>query len=194
MSEEAQFFLREIPNKPPPPYKSPTKKKAISDLPYTFDEIHKIVFKAASKLFNNPQNSSSDNYIKRSYTSFHTNYKMLIFDYCKEITQETFMDEKYVPIWKNPVKTLKQFQARPSNPKDLSDMVLNKLNQILDIDECEKKVNKFVIKQMYEEKSKWTDFQNDEIDIQNNIVHNLMKKLICDTITNIKTNIFQKFN
>lgn len=193
MSEEAQFFLREIPNKPPPPYKSPTKKKAISDLPYTFDEIHTIVFKAASKLFNNPQNSLLDNYIIHSNTSFHTNYKMLIFDYCKEIAQDTFMDEKYVPIWKKPVKTLKQFQARPSNPKDLSDMVINKLNQILDIDECEKKVNKFVIKQMYEEKSKWTDFQNDEMDIQNDIVHNLIKKLICDTITNIKTNFYHKF-
>lgn len=67
------------------------------------------------------------------------------------------------------------------------------MNQIIDIDECEEKVNKFVVNQMYEEDSKWTDFQMDELEIQNNIVQSLMKKLVCDTITNTKTNFYSKF-
>jgi len=50
MSEESQFFLREIPNKPPPPYKSPTKKKALADMPYTSDEIHKIILTLESAI------------------------------------------------------------------------------------------------------------------------------------------------
>lgn len=135
----------------------------------------------------------SEDYIMQSDSSLHADYKTLIFDYCKEIAQDIFIDENYIPIWKKPVQKLKQFRARPNNPKDFSDMVMNKLNQIIDIDECEEKVNKFVIKQMYEEKSKWTDFQMDEMNIQNDIVQNLMKKLVCDTITNIKTNFYLKF-
>ncbi|VVC25630.1 Hypothetical protein CINCED_3A023348 [Cinara cedri] len=190
LSEET---LREIPNKPPPPYKSPTKKKALSDIPYTFDEIHKIVLIAANKLFNDPQSSMSENDIKHLGSNLHADYITLIFDYCKEIAQDTFIEENNVPIWKKPIKNLKQFRSKPKNPKDLSDMVVNKLNQILDLDECEEKVNKFVIKQMYEEKSKWIDFQMDEMDIKNDIVQNLMKKLISNTIKNIKTNFYLKF-
>lgn len=193
MSEEAQFFLREIPNKPPPPYKSPTKKKSLVDIPYTSDEVHKIILVAASQLYKNSQNSMPNDYIKKSDSSLHADYKTLIFDYCKEIAQDTFINEENVPLWKKKIVKLKHFRSCSKNPKDLSDLVVKKISQIVDIDECEEKVNKFVVKQMHEEDSNWTDFQMDELDIQNDIVQSLMKKLICDTITNIKQNFCLKF-
>ncbi|CAH1725966.1 unnamed protein product [Aphis gossypii] len=193
MSEEAQFFLREIPNKPPPPYKSPTKSTSIIDMPYTSDEIHKIVLTAANQIFNGSQSSLSNDFILDSDSALHADYKTLIFDYCKEISLDFFIDETNLPLWKRSIKRLKNFKARPKNAKDLSDIVIKKMNQIIDIDECEEKVNKFVVNQMYEEDSKWTDFQMDELEIQNNIVQSLMKKLVCDTITNTKTNFDSKF-
>lgn len=193
MSEEVQFFLREIPNKPPPPYKSPTKNKALIDVPYTSDEVHKMVLTAANQVFNGSQSALLNNYIIDSDSIVHADYKTLIFDYCKEIAQDLFIDKTYLPLWKRSIKSLKQFKARPKNPKDLSDVVIKKMNQIIDIDECEEKVNKFVVKQMHEEDSKWTDFQMDELEIQNDIVENLMKKLVRDTITNTKTNFYLKF-
>lgn len=191
MTEDVQIFLREIPNKPPPPYKSPTKIKSLVDMPYTSEEMHKIVLMATCQLFKDSQSSMSIDYIIDSDSSAH--YKTLIFDYCKEITQDTFISEKNAPIWERPVKNLKQFRARPNNPKDLSNVVLKKMKQIIEIDECEEKVNQFVVKQMYEEDSKWTDFEMDEMVIQNNIVHSLMKKIVDDTITNIKINFYLKF-
>lgn len=193
MSEEAQFFLREIPNKPPPPYKSPTKSTSIIDMPYTSDEIHKIVLTAANQIFNGSQSSLSNDFILDSDSALHADYKTLIFDYCKEISLDFFIEETNLPLWKRSIKRLKNFKARPKNAKDLSDIVIKKMNQIIDIDECEEKVNKFVVNQMYEEDSKWTDFQMDELEIQNNIVQSLMKKLVCDTITNTKTNFYSKF-
>jgi len=123
----------------------------------------------------------------------HADYKTLIFDYCKEISLDFFIEETNLPLWKRSIKRLKNFKARPKNAKDLSDIVIKKMNQIIDIDECEEKVNKFVVNQMYEEDSKWTDFQMDELEIQNNIVESLMKKLVCDTIINTKTNFYSKF-
>ncbi|KAL4132206.1 hypothetical protein QTP88_009408 [Uroleucon formosanum] len=193
MSEEAQFFLREIPNKPPPPYKSPTKNKALIDIPYTSDEVHEIVLTAANQIFNGSQSALSNDYIIDSDSIVHADYKTLIFDYCKEIALDLFIDETYLPLWKRSVKRLKHFRAKPKNPKDLSDIVIKKMNQIIDIDECEEKVNKFVVKQMHEEDSKWTDFQMDELEIQNDIVQNLMKKLVYDTISSTKTNFYLKF-
>lgn len=193
MVEEPQFFLREIPNKPPPPYKSPTKKKGLVDIPYTSDEIHKIIVIAASQLYNNHQNTISNDFIEKSDSNLHVDYKTLIFDYCKEIAQDEFIDEQNVPIWERTMKKLKHFRARPKNTKDLSDVVIKKINQIIDIDECEEKVNKFVVKQMHEEDSKWIDFQMDEVDIQNDIVQSLMKKLICDTVSSVKTSFYLKF-
>lgn len=194
MTEDVEIFLREIPNKPPPPYKSPTKIKSLVDMPYTSDEMFKIVLMATSQLFKDSQSSMSIDYIIDSDSNLHADYKTLIFDYCKEITQDTFISENNVPIWERSVKNLKQFRARPKNPKDLSDVVLKKMKQIIEIDECEEMVNKFVVKQMHEEDSKWTDFEMDEMFIQNDIVKSLMKKLVGDTITNIKTNFYLKFN
>lgn len=107
--------------------------------------------------------------------------------------QETVCDQKNVPIWKKNSKRLKNFRLKPENPKDLTDTVVKKINQIIDFDECEEKVNKFVVKQMYEEDSKWFDFQMDELNIENDIVENLMQKLLCDTITDIKTSFYLKF-
>lgn len=192
MSEEVQFFLREIPNKPPPPYKSPTKNKALIDTPYTSDEIHKIVLSAANQIFSGSQSALSKDYIIDSDSILHADYKTLIFDYCKEIA-DNCTNQTNLPLWKRSIKILKHFRARPRNPNDLSDLVIKKMNQIIDIDECEEKVNKFVVNQMHEEDSKWTDFQMDEIEIQNNIVQSLMKKLLCDAITNTKTNFYLKF-
>lgn len=194
MTEDVEIFLREIPNKPPPPYKSPTKIKSLVDMPYTSDEMFKIVLMATSQLFKDSQSSMSIDYIIDSDSNLHADYKTLIFDYCKEITQDTFISENNVPIWERSVKNLKQFRARPKNPKNLSDVVLKKMKQIIEIDECEEMVNKFVVKQMHEEDSKWTDFEMDEMFIQNDIVKSLMKKLVGDTITNIKTNFYLKFN
>lgn len=194
MTEKTQFVQRNIPIKPPPPYKSPTKKKSLADISYTSDEIYKIVLTAASQLFNNDsQLSLLKDYVLDSDSNLHADYKTLIFDYCKEVIQETFSDEKDVPIWKKNSKKLKNFRSRPDNPKDLTDIVIKKINQIIDFDECEEKVNKFVVKQMYEEDSKWFDFQMDELSIQNDIVESLMRKLLCDTITDIKTNFYLKF-
>lgn len=193
MSEEVQFFLREIPNKPPPPYKSPTKIKALIDIPYTSDEVHNIVLTAAKQIFNGSQSALSNDYIVDSDSILHADYKTLIFDYCKEIAQDLFIDETYLPLWKRSIKKLRHFRAKPQSPTDLSDVVIKKINQIIDIDECEEKVNKFVVKQMYEENSKWTDFQMDELEIQNDIVQSLIKKLVSDTINNTKTNFYLKF-
>lgn len=194
MTEKTQFVQRNIPVKPPPPYKSPTKKKSLADIPYTPDEMYKIVLTAASQLFNNDsQLSMLKDYVIDSESNLHTDYKTLIFDYCKEVVQETLGDEKNVPIWKKNTKRLKNFRSKPENPKDLSDTVIKKMNQIIDIEECEEKVNKFVVKQMYEEDSKWFDFQMDELNIQNDIVESLMQKLLCDTITDIKTSFYLKF-
>lgn len=160
-------------------------------MPYTSVEVRSIVLAASAKLFNDLQSSmpSEDNID----SDLHTGYKTLMFDYCKEIALDMFTDEENVPIWKKPMKKLRNFRARPKNPEDLTDIVIKKLNKILDIDDCEEKVDKFIVKQMYEEDSKWTDFQMDELNIQNDIVQSLMKKLISDTATNMENNFRMKF-
>lgn len=193
ISEKSKLFLQKIPNEPPPPYKSPTKKEALVDIPYTQDEISEIVLAAASQLFNDFQSPMAKDYILDSDSSSCANYKTLIFDYCKKIAQNTFIDDKNLPIWKRHIKKLKHFRAKPKCPRDLSNVVMKQMNQFIDIDDCEEKVNKFVIKQLHEEDSKWIDIRMDEMDVLDDIIRNLMKKLISDTIINIEKNFRLKF-
>lgn len=193
MSDEAQFPLRDIPNKPPPPYKSPTKKKALTDMSYSSDAVQQIVRIAVNQLYNNLQSEMTNEYFSDSDACLHIDYSTLIFDYCKEIAQDTFVDNEDIPLWKKTIKNFKRFCSRPKNPNDLSNIIIKKLNQIIDIDECEERVNAFINKQILEEHSKWTDFQIDEINLQNNIVQSLINKLIYDTATNIKSSFYLKF-
>lgn len=192
-SDESQFFLREIPNKPPPPYKSPTKKKALADIPCSSDTVKQIVQTAVNQLFNNPQSEMTNELFSDSDSCLHIDYNTLIFDYCKEISQDMFVDDENIPLWKKTIKSLKRFCPKPKNPKDLSNIIIKKLNQIIDIDECEEKVNKFVIKKMHEEDSKWADLRMDEMNIRNSIVQRLINKLIFDSVTNIKSSFYLKF-
>lgn len=162
-------------------------------MPYTPDEVCEIVLTAAGQLFNDPQSVMSKDYTNDSDSSLHADYKTLLFDYCKEIAQDMFVEDEIVPLWKKPSKKLKHFCGRPKNPKELSDAVIKKLNLIMDIDDCEEKVNTFVIKQMYVEDGKWVDFQMDEMNVRNDVVCGLMNKLIRDTVTNMETNFCLKF-
>lgn len=187
------MFLQKIPNEPPPPYKSPTNKETLVDTHYTPDETYKIVLAVATQLFNDFQSPMSKDYILDTDSSSHVNYKMLIFDYCKEMAQNAFIDNNNKPIWRRHIKTLKNFRAKPKSPEDLCNIIMKQINKVLDTDNCEEKVNKFVVKQLHEEDSKWTDIRMDEMDVQDDIVQNLMKKLIRDTITNIEKNFYLKF-
>lgn len=162
-------------------------------MPYTPDAVREIVLTAAGQLFSDPQSSMSKDYINDSESSLHADYKTLLFDYCKEIAQDVFFKDELLPLWKKPMKKFKHLNGEPKNPKELSDAVIKRLNHVMDIDDCEEKVNTFVIKQMYVEDSKWVDFKMDEMNVLNDIVHSLMDKLIFDTVKNMKTNLSLKF-
>lgn len=172
MSKGSQLFFREIPNKPPPPYKSPTKNKAFVNMPSIPNKIHEIVLEAASHLYNKVEIPIPNNNIIDLDSRI---------DYSKEIVQNTFIDEQNVPIRPK----LKQSRIRSANHKVLSD--------IIEVEECEENVDTFIVKQMYREDNTCTNFQIDKMELQNKIVQNLMKKLISNTITNIKTNYYSKF-
>lgn len=135
----------------------------------------------------------TNEFFSDSDSCLHIDYNTLIFDYCKEISQDMFVDDEDIPLWKKTINNLKRFYPKPKNPNDLSNIIMKKLNQIIDIDEYEEKVNKFLIKQIHKEDSKWTDLKMDQMNIRNNIVQNLINKLICDTATNIKSSFYLKF-
>lgn len=162
-------------------------------MPCSSDTVKQIVQSAVNELFNNLQNEMINEFFSDSDSCLHIDYNTLIFDYCKEISQNMFVDDEDLPLWKKTIKNLKRFCPRPKNPNDLSNIIINKLNQIIDIDECEEKVNTFLNKQMLEEDSKWIDLRMDEMNIQNNIVQSLINKLICNTATNIKSSFYLKF-
>ncbi|XP_050434945.1 uncharacterized protein LOC126842108 isoform X1 [Adelges cooleyi] len=196
MSDEDRFYLRQIPNKPPPPYKSPTKTTAMPavDLPYTTEEVHQLVTIATSRLIDNVNATMPEDFISKNDSKQHVDQKMFVFDYCKEIAQSVFKtNEEPIPVWMKTGLKLNKFRVTPKSAKEFHDLVVQTMDRVVDVDDSEEKVNRFVAKQMYEENSKWTDFELDEVEIKNDVVQSLMKKLICDTIENMKTTFNVKF-
>lgn len=173
MAKEPLLFLREIPNKPPSPYKSPTKNKLFVNIPSVSNKIHEIDIKTPSHVFNEHEYPIQNDHIIDSDSRI---------DYSNKIVPDTLIVEQNLPIWIKP--KLKQFRVRSKIHKVLSD--------IIEVEEHEN-VNTSIVTQMDREDNKLTDLKMDKMEIQNEIVQNLLKKLIYNTITNIKKNCYPKF-
>ncbi|XP_050538333.1 putative uncharacterized protein DDB_G0282133 isoform X2 [Daktulosphaira vitifoliae] len=197
LAEKTQYFIRQIPNKPPPPYKSPNNmiSTVLIDKQYSTKEIHNLINIVTNQLFENKDCSIPENFIDINDSKLHADYKLFIFDYCQEVTQRILnYNCKKLPVRMTIGKQINSCNSMIWNSKDLCNIIIKLMGKVIDIDDAEVKVNKFVAEQMYEESSKWTNFESDELELKNIVVQNLMKKLIYDTVKNMKFVFLAKYH
>lgn len=202
------LYIREIPNKPPPPYTPPSEHSSVK-IPNNESELRTLVSPAIQYICGSLRKGVRIDEVKQlpEYTpngkssTEITTYKKFIFDLTKEVARnilENNKTKKCLP-WESSSKNSKP-KLVPSE-KFLSKMIENevlvlfgfksKINkEKLIIQWSRKKRNDFVddllIKELQDEEAEWTNYEEDENIIKNRITQNLLDDLIQDTVDGLQ--------
>lgn len=196
--------MREIPNKPPPPYTPPTPKLDKYTIPSSSDQLTSILMKTSDILYTAYTNNSLDiiepsTVFESSDNEIENNYNRFLFDLCKEITFNFFITnttDEYVPSWMKP--TCKKLCIQKQNNKmELENLIISKVNEYLGFCVTPKKdnliicwsrkkrdhVDELLLKESQAEESEWTNFESDEVAVKNELTSDIFDLLLNDTIS-----------
>ncbi|KAL1500818.1 hypothetical protein ABEB36_006255 [Hypothenemus hampei] len=214
------FYIREIPNKPPPPYTPPSRTKSPkspSVLPGTREEVEqiteysaKIIYKAY--LSNNLEHTNvSEKTLNLIAKDIDKSCYKYIFDLCKEIAQGHYSQfpavENWEPSWLVPMK---KSNLAPIKPLDVNGLKMLMRKRVLELHGFEVSENKrenaiekwsrkkrdhvdeVLVKEMHAENDSWTNYEKDEAIIMDQITNEIFSQLITDTLNQLKKVLVQK--
>ncbi|RZF47084.1 hypothetical protein LSTR_LSTR004484 [Laodelphax striatellus] len=200
------FYLREIPNKPPPPYTPPgqARAKIANDrIPTKQQEILAIVNTLTDYIYTQHSQGKDihtltppRNLITREDSSQGT-YKRFLFDLTKQIVIENKYKyeeedgEERVPWEKIDYKQrcvvarsldeLKAVTARRVNVLYGFEPQVARENLIVQWSKKHNKIDKFLVNELQEEECEWTDFSKQELLLKNKVTADLLEQLIGET-------------
>lgn len=201
-------FIREIPNKPPPPYKPPIKSSLLNILPDS-GEIDFVVGLVTKYFQNNYLNKSlplgfaenllSNNVMNKEKFNFVCNI-------CKEIAVEHY--EKFndnVPTWMILKRKNRISENKFSKKSDFEQLMKLKLKQIFNYQNnedseilnkwCSKKrdhIDKILILESQYEELDWTNYEYDELTIFQEITTEILNVLILESLKSINDCFIKK--
>lgn len=145
------YFVREIPNKPPPPYTPPAQGRILKThgspspppavIPSNIEELSAVTEKASGVIFTAKQSSrnimdlevpleicelsKSDSESNETMKNDRKIYNAFLFDLCKEISAELYKSDegKPGPSWTKPNVKTKPVLKVPRTQEDLNDYV-----------------------------------------------------------------------
>jgi hypothetical protein len=222
------FYIREIPNKPPPPYTPPgqttrsptapckldlTSEEEANFIPFTAEEITFLTVTVTSYLYNlqetvgdvenaelpselrEDDNTTDLSDIKSSNRRI---FKKLVFDLVKDIVKEACGSTRETPCapWEWPAFSHKRSKPLPRSKEMLQDMVLKQVlvlfgfapkayKEKLVIRWSRKKrdyVDEILMKESHEEESAWTNYDEDEVTVKNEITLGILDSLLDETV------------
>ncbi|CAH1133595.1 unnamed protein product [Ceutorhynchus assimilis] len=210
-------YVREIPNKPPPPYTPPFKTKSPkspSIIPATKDEIEqiteysaKIIYKAY--LSNNLDNISiSDNTLNLIAKNIDKGCYKYIFDLCKEVARDHYSQfaDDTGPTWMQLDRRITLAPAKPLDVNGLKKLMTKSLLELFGFENQHYKqdnavmrwskkkrdhVDQVLVQEMQAEESTWTNFDKDEALIKDRLTTEIMEILLKEAAMVIE-NAFQK--
>jgi centrosomal protein CEP350 len=225
------FYIREIPNKPPPPYTPPgqttriaaaciplSKQDLTSEeephfIPSTAEELTSLTVEVTSYLYNlqaaggdiehaevppefyENNNTANLSDIKRSSRWI---FKKLIFDLTKDLVKEAYgwVRDKPCAPWDWPAFSHRRSKMPPRSKEMLQEVVLKQVlvlfgfapkthKEKLVIRWSRKKrdyVDEILMKESHEEESAWTNYDEDEVAVKNEIALGLLDSLLDETV------------
>lgn len=198
-------FLREIPNKPPPPYVPPAHGSAILQAITTIfpseDRLKELVFRKISELFTNlptQQIQSKQHLITSMRRSNHiTNiYERIIVDICFEcLTKYSFLEQTQFSVKLSNCKYPLAFFNPPNRLSCTQEFVYNQVKSLFGIDKvcqlpkpmvCIKRKRDFVdeilVQEMIEDDSIWTNFEEEKKEVLDKVSIEILNFLINEAV------------
>lgn len=193
------MFMREIPNKPPPPYKPPEFPAVSSVIPARADQVKKYVDQAATVLYPASVNGTllAEQPAELSAED-KMNSKRFVFDLCKEIALDLCKPtcDSNVPSWKRPKNTFNALVCKkPVNKDDFISIMNKKVLQLLNFEPVIRKdslivrwsrkkrdhVDEILVLESQTEEANWTNYDVDEQIIKDNLTSEILNSLISET-------------
>ncbi|XP_039286056.1 uncharacterized protein LOC111054655 isoform X2 [Nilaparvata lugens] len=200
------YFLREIPNKPPPPYTPPGQaraKLAADQIPTERHEILEIVNNLTEYIYTQHSQGKDihtltppKNLIAGEDSSQGV-YKRFLFDLTKQIVFENKYkfeeeDSRSLLPWEKidykqrcvVARSLDELKAVTSRRVKVLygfEPQVNRENLIVQWSKKHNKIDKFLVNELQEEECEWTDFSKQELLLKNKVTADLLDQLIGET-------------
>lgn len=210
------LFVREIPNKPPPPYKPPVSTPTLlvpSVLPASSDQVSTITHHIANILynahvqdkldsasFNDKQCHIFDDTVDFSCVKF-------LFDICKELATEHYglFRTEQGPSWMHLTKKAKLCVNSPLDKNELEIYLNKKVKELFAFEKVERRenaiikwsrkkrdhVDEILVLECQDEEAEWTNYDKDELYVKNEVTNEIMNMLLSDT-AEVLSKIFKK--
>lgn len=209
------FYLREIPNKPPPPYTPPCKPP--SEIPTSEADVLAVTSLAVRILVEEMGKGKligeiepTRNYYGNVVSEHVKTYKFFLFDLAKHLIEEVFRQQetkKDVLPWTKTRELLSSYKYRQI------DRTLDSLNEFVQkqvlvlfgfgkkmgkeslMMRCFKKkrdhVDEILVCESQEEESQWTQFDEDQVTVKNEVALAILDNLLEESTRSVKL-IFNK--
>ncbi|KAI4470046.1 centrosome-associated protein [Holotrichia oblita] len=205
------IYMREIPNKPPPPYTPPTSQIHVSTvLPSSVEQLQCMTSIISDRLFkayiNGNLETATPNITEESKLLTRHNIDKecfeFIFDLCKEFAVEHYKQfvEYSGPSWMV-VNKRSLAKRKPFDGNDLKAYLFKKTKEILEFEKVifkEKMITKWsrkkrdhvdeiLVIESQTEESEWTNYDDDEVIVKNELTNDIMNMLLTETANVIKS-------
>lgn len=198
-------FVREIPNKPPPPYKPPDFPLAhvvTSIIPTKPEKAKELISKAHDLVFSAYMRGDLAKVEYKSLKDPKEDQQRFVFDLCKEVALNVCKPkvENKIPSWKTRRYGVHSFvKKRSMDNDDLLGVLNKKILQLLNFEPsqrndslitrwCLKKrdhVDEILVLETQTEEPDWTNYEEDEDVIKENLTQSILNMLLDNTAKNI---------
>ncbi|XP_074025378.1 uncharacterized protein [Leptinotarsa decemlineata] len=209
------IFVREIPNKPPPPYTPPSSLSTgnpvtIIPTPSEIEEICKYSAKILHKAYlsKNLENICiSENTLSLISKDIIKECYKFVFDLCKEIAKEHYsqFEEEKGPSWLRSNKKNRLAVLQPLDVIGLEAYMIKKLKELFVYEKSAKRenaiikwsrkkrdhVDEILVMESQAEEPKWINYDKDELLVINQVTNEIMNSLLKET-GEVLNNIFLK--
>ncbi|XP_044257989.1 centrosome-associated protein 350-like [Tribolium madens] len=199
-------FMREIPNKPPPPYTPPSSISSFppSVIPTEVKQISEIASYSSKVLYKAYQNNTLEK-VKFSENGFKLFSKVevskicaeFLFNICKNVARDHYKQFEVVeePSWLILAKKPQLTKSKSPDSCALEKIFNHKLKELFGFKKVQvaesaiikwgrKKrdhVDEVLVLESQEEESQWTNFDKDELIVKNQVTVDIMKMLLQET-------------
>lgn len=204
--------MREIPNKPPPPYKPPVSliPTVQTIIPVEQKQVKTYIQKAAAILYDDYEKGKLN---EKSHPNIgdRINSYRFIFNLCKEIAldlQERLNQESNGPSWNQVKPRLKPLEVNKRITKESLESIMNrKILQLLGFQTVNRKdnlivrwsrkkrdhVDEILVLEAQTEEADWTNYDQDEIIVKNNLTNEILEQLVSETAQIMSDILLKKF-
>lgn len=197
--------MREIPNKPPPPYTPPSAlPRSQNLLPSDVKELTEVCSYSSKVLYKAHQNNNLDK-VKFSENGFKLFSKIdvnricaeFIFNICRDVAKEHYSQFIRIeqPSWLVLTKKSQLARNKPPDAEGLERILVRKLKELFGFKTVQitesaiikwgrKKrdhVDEVLVMESQEEESQWTNFDMDELIVKDKLTEDIMKMLLEET-------------